>query len=141
MPTYKDLLTAIPKLSEIDEVARIEYMNEVGLLIEKYTNREHLKEKYKEILQELEGYDKDIQELENRLFPVVYLGQAKHHSTKQPYIVGRTAWKKGVNDYIHLRVHLGSVTKYKLGIEDPEVKRLATQKMREKIKQILPPIE
>ena len=43
MPTYKDLLTAIPKLSEIDEVARIEYMNEVGLLIEKYTDWEHLK--------------------------------------------------------------------------------------------------
>ena len=141
MDTFSKLLEEVPELAQIDEVAKVKFRNEIGSLILKHSDLTLIEEKYKNVLDEIERLRKDVPELKNRLFPAIYLGTAKHHSTKEPYIVARTPWRKGTNDYIHLRVHIGSVSKFKGGINDPEVKRIALQKMREKIQSILPPVE
>lgn len=141
MNTYNQLLEQIPELKEIDEKTRIKFKNEIGSLIIKSSDLESLEEKYKNQLETIEKLRKDVVELKNRLLPTIYLGKAKHHTSKEPYIVARTAWRKGKNDFIHLRVHIGAVSKFKDGINDPEVKQIALQKMREKIQSILPPVE
>lgn len=135
------LFESIPELKELDEVAKVKYRNEIGSLMVKYSNLTQLEEKYKDLLQEIDKLRGDVVELKNRLFPTIYLGTAKHHTSKEPYIVARTPWRKGKNDFIHLRVHIGAVSKFKEGINDPEVKRIALQKMRDKIQSILPPVE
>jgi hypothetical protein len=141
MNTLNLLLESIPELKELDEVAKINYRNEIGSLMVKHSNLTQLEYKYKGLLQEIDKLREDVIELKNRLFPTIYLGTAKHHTSKEPYLVGRTAWRKGKNDFIHLRVHIGAVSKFKEGINDPEVKLIALQKMREKIQSILPKVE
>ena len=140
MNLHNKPIDAIPELSELDEVSKVTYRNEIGSLIVKSSNLTQLEDKYKDLLQEINKLREDVVELKNRLFPTIYLGTAKHHTSKEPYIVARTPWRKGKNDFIHLRVHIGAISKFKEGINDPEVKRLAIQKMRAKIQSILPPV-
>jgi hypothetical protein len=125
----------------LDSKTKYEYQKEIGALISKSSNLAHLEEKYKDVLNEVNQLRDDITELKNRIFPTIYLGKAKHHTSKEPYIIARTPWRKGTNDYIHLRVYIGALSKFKGGMEDPEVMKIALQKMREKIQSILPPVE
>jgi hypothetical protein len=141
MNTLKKLFNEIPELEKLDEVSKNEFQAEIGQLIANYSDLAHLEEKYKDILEGLGKLRESVDGLRNRLFPPLYMGVAKQKTTKQEYIVCRTPWRRGVNDFVHLRVYVGALSNFKGGKDDPEAKKIALFKMRKKIQSILPPVE
>jgi hypothetical protein len=141
MNNFKQLFDELPSIENIDEVSQVEFNAELGQLISQHNNLAHLENKYKDVLEGINRQRQIVEELKNRLFPPLYMGVAKQQTSKEPYIVARTPWRKGVNDFIHLRVYVGAISNFKGGKDDPEAKKIALYKMRKKIQSILPPVE
>lgn len=115
------------------------YMSELNSDENKYKEElDSISEEYREILERREVLLKKVAEIERRVNPQIYLGTAKHHSSKKPYIVARSPWRKGTNDYAHLRVYVGSLENFDGGINDPQVKAIALKKIQDKINQLFP---
>ncbi len=134
--TPNDVIESIPELKTLSEVEKYTLENELSLLISSASKLMSIKEQNSEILKEISELESDVEDLKNRIFPTIYLGQAKHHSTKEPYIIARCPWRKGKNDYAHLRVYVGKTSNFKEGLKDPEVLKIAQNKIRLKIRQL-----
>ena len=141
MSARADFLNQFPEIGGLDEVSLIKYEEEIATLFVKSSNLAHLQTEYGDLLAHLGQLSKDIAELKKRLFPPLYFSKVKHHSTKEPYIIAATPWQISENENVNFRVYIGALSKFKGGMEDPEVKRIALQKMREKLKLKLPPIK
>ena len=138
MSSINKILTYIPELKELGEVQQLEFTNELNSLIESLNDLLSLREKYETILLKEAELSKKVEELKNRIFPSIYFGTAKHHTTKEPYIIARSMWKKGLNDYSQLSAYIGPVAKFPKGVNDPEVKKIALDKIRKKIQKSFP---
>jgi len=115
-----------------------EVSNELNSLIESLNDLLSLREKYETILLKEAELSKKVEELKNRIFPSIYFGTAKHHTTKEPYIIARSMWKKGLNDYSQLSAYIGPVAKFQKGVNDTEVKKITLNKIRKKIQNSFP---
>lgn len=138
MNTLQNILESVPELNTLNELQKTEYADELGTLIQKSSDLMALKSKYTEILNLEKSLTSDVEMLKNRLFPSIYFGTAKHHTTKEPYIIARSMWKKGLNDYAQLSAYIGPVANFKNGVEDEEVKKIALDKIRKKIRDKFP---
>jgi hypothetical protein len=138
MITLQDILSSLPFLRNISEKEKLEFSKEISLLVKKKSDLLALESEYSKILELSKTLSQDVEILTNRLFPSIYFGTAKHHTTKEPYIIARSMWKKGINDYDQLSAYIGPVSKFKNGIEDEEVKAIALDKMRKKIQKKYP---
>jgi len=138
MATIQDILDSLPELKNLSDEDRIKYSAELKLLIQKNSDLVTIHKDYEKILNQEKILSKDVESLKNRLFPPIYFGTTKHHSTKEPFIIARSLWKKGTNDYAQLSVYIGPVANFKNGIEDEEVKRIALEKIRKKIRDKFP---
>jgi len=138
MSSIDKILTYIPELKELGEVQQLEFSNELNSLIESLNDLLSLREKYETILLKEAELSKKVEELKNRIFPSIYFGTAKHHTPKEPYIIARSMWKKGLNDYSQLSAYIGPVAKFQKGVNDPEVKKIALDKIRKKIQNSFP---
>lgn len=111
---------------------------EVSMLKEKKEELERLEKEYGDVFNKMKTLHNDIKLLENRISPEIYFTTAKHHTTKEPYIIARSMYKKGLNDYVQLSSYIGPVSKFTNGIEDEEVKKIALDKIRAQIKKKVP---
>jgi len=138
MATLQDILDFLPELKNLSAVDKSKYSNLIQLLIQKSSDLVTIQKEYEQVLTTHKNLSKEVEILRNRLFPAIYFGTAKHHTTKEPYIIARSMWKKGVNDYDQLSAYIGPVAKFKHGLEDEEVKIIALEKMRKKIEEKYP---
>ena len=138
MVNLKDILQSMPELKSFSKEEISEYSDEINQLIQKNSDLVAIRKEYENIFSKEKDLSVDVEMLRGRLFPSIYFGTAKHHRTKLPFIVARSLWKKGLNDYAQLSVYVGPVSKFKNGIEDEEVKKIALEKMRKKIKEKFP---
>lgn len=117
------------------------------LLREQYDEDENLKRKKEElsilksnnmeILNQIENLEKEIDFLEKTSSPKIYTGIAKHHTTKEPYIIARSLFKKGINDYIQLSAYIGKLKDFNNDKNSPEVMKIAKKKIKDKISKII----
>jgi len=91
----------------------------------------------KEILNQIEKLEKEIEFLEKITSPKIYTGVVKHHTTKEPYIIARSLFKKGVNDYVQLSVYVGKLKDFNNDKDSPEVMKVAKKKIQDKISKII----
>jgi hypothetical protein len=138
MITTQNILENIPELNTLNEVEKTEYADELGKLIQKTSDLLILQSKYADVLNLEKSLSSDVEILKNRLFPSIYFGTAKHHTSKEPYIIARSMWKKGLNDYAQLSAYIGPVANFKNGVNDKEVKKIALEKIRNKIREKFP---
>lgn len=138
MITLQNILESLPELNTLSEVEKSEYEDELGTLIQKTSDLLVLQVKYSDILNLEKSLSSDVEILKNRIFPSIYFGTAKHHTTKEPYIIARSMWKKGLNDYAQLSAYIGPVANFKNGVKDAEVKKIALDKIRKKIREKFP---
>ena len=138
MITLQNILESLPELNTLNEVEKSEYEDELGTLIQKTSDLLVLQVKYSDILNLEKSLSSDVEILKNRIFPSIYFGTAKHHTTKEPYIIARSMWKKGLNDYAQLSAYIGPVANFKNGVKDDEVKKIALDKIRKKIREKFP---
>ena len=138
MAILQDILDSLPELKTLTNEDRVKYSEELKLLIQKNSDLVAIHKQYEDILNKEKVLSKDVESLKNRLFPPIYFGTSKHHSTKEPFIIARSLYKKGTNDYAQLSVYVGAVSSFKNGIEDEEAKKIALEKMRKKIREKFP---
>lgn len=138
MIQLKDILREIPDIQSLDVQEKQEYSAEITILLEKTKELLVIRDKYADILKKESELSQEVVELKSRLFPSIYFGVAKHHTTKEPYIIARNLWKKGKNDYAQLSAYVGSLSKFPKGLEDPEAKKIASHKIRKKIREKFP---
>jgi len=112
--------------------------DETNLLNNKREELSKLEDEYGEVFYNMKNLKNEIEELENRISPKIYFTTAKHHTTKEPYIIARSMFKKGLNDYVQLSSYIGPVSKFADGIDDEEVKKIALDKIRLQIKKKVP---
>lgn len=117
---------------------KIEYSEEIDSLIKTYDELMEVRKEYAEMLAREKFLSKSVEELKNRLYPSVYFSTSKHHTTKEPYIIARSMWKKGVSDYDQLSAYVGPIKRFEKGIEDPEVLKIGTEKIRQSIRKKYP---
>ena len=133
-----NIFESLPELNTLNEVQKAEYADELGILVQKKSDLLALQAKYSDILNLEKSLSSDVEMLKNRLFPSIYFGTAKHHTTKERYIIARSMWKKGLNDYAQLSAYIGPVANFKNGVEDEEVMKIALDKIRKKIREKFP---
>ena len=138
MIQLKHILEQFPELKSMGKEQKEEYANEITQLFENTKELMIIREKYADILKKESTLSKKVEELKNRLFPSIYFGTAKHHTTKEPYIIARSLWKKGTSDYAQLSAYIGPVSKFPKGTNDPEVMNIANDKIRKKIREKFP---
>jgi hypothetical protein len=138
MILLKDILNSLPELNNLSESQKREYPEELSSLIQKASDLLILRKENEKLFSLEKSLSEDVEMLKNRLFPSIYFGVAKHHSTKVPYIIARSMWKKGYKDYAQLSAYIGPVSNFKNGIEDEEVKNIALDKIRKKIRDKFP---
>lgn len=138
MIQIKQILEQLPELNSLENLQKEEYSNEISLLLENTKELFVIREKYADILKREAELSGAVEELKNRLFPSIYFGTVKHHTTKEPYIIARSLWKKGTNDYSQLSAYIGAVAKFPKGLEDAEVMVIAKDKIRKKIREKFP---
>jgi hypothetical protein len=138
MISLQQILESLPELKTLTDIQKEEYAIEIGSLLQITTDLITLRSKYSNILHFEKSMSVDVEMLKNRLFPSIYFGIAKHHTTKEPYIIARSMWKKGINDYAQLSSYIGPVANFKNGVEDDEVKKIALDKIRKKIREKFP---
>ena len=138
MITLQNILESLPELNTLNEVEKSEYEDELGDLIKKASDLMILQTKYSDILNLEKSLSSDVEMLKKRLFPSIYFGTAKHHTTKEPYIIARSMWRRGLNDFAHLSAYIGPVANFKNGVKDEDVKKIALDKIRKKIREKFP---
>jgi hypothetical protein len=138
MITLQNILESLPELNNLNEVEKSDYADELGNLIQKTSDLMVLHTKYSDVLNLEKSLSSDVETLKNRIFPSIYFGTAKHHTTKEPYIIARSMWKKGLNNYAQLSAYIGPVANFKNGVKDAEVKKIALDKIRKKIREKFP---
>ena len=137
MATQKEILNRIPQIAELSELDKIQFKDEIATLYTTISDIIHLEKKYEELFNVMDAKRKIENEVTSIMFPKIYFGKAKHHTSKEPYIIARCPYKKGVNDYVHFRVYVGAISKFPKGVDDPEVKKIALLKIRNKIKKLI----
>ncbi len=138
MIQVKNILNVIPELTSLGITQREEYATEIAQLIENSRDLLAIQAKYSEVLNRESQLSKRVDELKNRLFPSIYFGKAKHHTTKEQYIIARSMWKKGKNDYAQLSAYIGPVSNFPKGVNDDQVMKIALDKIRKKIREKFP---
>ena len=138
MILLENIINSLPELKTLSEVSKEEFADEVGRLIQKFSDLLILQKEHSQILNLEKSLVSEVELLKNRLFPSIYFGIAKHRTTKDPYIIARSMWKKGLNDYAQLSAYIGPVANFKNGVEDEAVKKIALDKIRKKIREKFP---
>ena len=138
MIQLKQILEQLPELTSFEKEQKEEFSTEISLLLDSTRELMIIREKYADILKREAELASKVEEFKNRIFPSIYFGTVKHHTTKEPYIIARSLWKKGTNDYAQLSAYIGAVAKFPKGIDDVEVMKIAKDKIRKKIREKFP---
>jgi len=138
MIQLKQILEHFPELKAFEKEQKEEFSNEITLLLDSTKELMVIREKYADVLKREDELSCRVEEFKNRIFPSIYFGTVKHHTTKEPYIIARSLWKKGTNDYAQLSAYIGPVAKFPKGIDDVEVMKIAKEKIRKKIREKFP---
>ncbi len=90
-----------------------------------------------ETLQRIEKLENEIDILERITSPSIYTGVAKHHTTKEPYIIARSTFRRGKNDYVELSAYVGKLKDFNGDKDSPEVMKIGKRKIQNKLAKIL----
>jgi hypothetical protein len=121
------------EIENMDPSEKIKYSEELASLKQAREKLAQLRKDYSKELEIIEYFKNLKDDLDKRQNPKVYLGLGKHHTSKEPFIIGRSVWKKGVNDYAHLSAYVGPLTKFNGDKNSPEAMKIAVEKIKNKI--------
>jgi hypothetical protein len=131
-------LTESDLIKLVEKVVNEDVSEESRILDSKKKELSDMERQYGDAFNKMNSLHNEIQQLENRISPNIYFTTAKHHTTKEPYIIARSMYKKGTNDYVQLSAYIGPVSKFLNGVEDEQVKQIALDKIRAQIRKKVP---
>jgi len=120
-------------LNSLSDKDKIKFAKEIESLRQKREKLKELERVHGKDIEALTYIQKLKDDKESRENPKVYLGVGKHAVTKLPYIIGRSVWRKGVNDFDNKSVYVGSLSKFDGNKDHPEAMKIAIDKMKKKI--------
>ena len=110
--------------------------NSQSLLDKKREELSNMEFEHSEILQRVESLKKEIDILERKTSPKIYTAIVKHHTTKEPYIIARSVFRRGKNNYVQLSVYVGKLKDFGNDKDSPDAIKVGERKIKEKIKSL-----
>ena len=125
---YSKIYNSKEKYNYIDEQ---KFQHVIDILEDKKSRLKNIFEnniEFRRILQEVNELVQQIRDIQNALYPVVYLSVSKDNRTNAMNIIAKTQQIKGTKTK---SVYVGQLKNFKLGTKDPEAIEIAKRRMKE----------